>query len=186
MKNASYKKFIKHKGFILPIKGGEFGWNPKIIRGFLKQLDTMLSSFDSVIAIRFDVNIAEYTLNNSVISELSQMIVRDLQRSFERLGIGYIWVREEAGIKQHYHWILLVDGRRVQPSRLSEMLIRLFSRNPFYHLHIPENSYYIVKKLGGSKYRAVVERASYLAKLNTKEGNPEGVHDYGTSRFRLR
>ncbi|AIW15085.1 inovirus-type Gp2 protein [Vibrio tubiashii] len=184
MKGVSTKQVWKFKGHFLKVCSGHLGWHPKIIKMFAQQVDLALQSLKSIVAIRFEVFVAEFTKDNAVISYLRRTIVRHLRRSFENLVIGYLWVREQGvGPKQHYHWVLFVDGKRVSKQRLKGMLKELFSRLPFYTLRLTKNGSFLVKNVGDKQFKKLIYRTSYLAKTRTKETCPEGVHDYGVSRL---
>lgn len=184
MKSISHKSYLKYKGLIIPIPNGNLGWYPQILKGLLRQADAMIAKTGSVLAVRLDINIGMYTKTNGVISTLRAKIRNELRRTFENIEVGYLWVRELAGSgNQHYHWFLLVDGRRVAPSRLTKLLIRFFEHQKFFSLHLPKNCYYLFKRRNSPKYYKFVERASYLAKTRSKESDTSGTNDYGLSRL---
>ncbi|WP_414931495.1 inovirus-type Gp2 protein [Vibrio europaeus] len=186
MKSISKKNIWKYKGHIISIPNGYLGWYPKILKTLAIQVDVALQSLKSIVVTRFEVFVKEFTKNNAVISHLTRVIKSHFARSFENLVVGYLWVREQ-GLqeRQHYHWVLFVDGKRVSPRRLKEMLMELSNRLAFYTFSLTKNGRFIVKNVGDKQFKSLLKRASYLAKTRTKDKKTIGAHDYGASRLRI-
>lgn len=111
--------------------------------------------------------------------------------------VRYVWIRE-VGIngKPHYHFFFLLNRDAYHmPGRAcssNENLISRVSRawcsalgiawNPQKPLvHVPDNSYYWIKRGDMNSFQEAFYRASYLCKADTKQYGL-GLRTFGTSR----
>ncbi|WP_420646010.1 YagK/YfjJ domain-containing protein [Vibrio parahaemolyticus] len=196
MKSRSRKFYIKHMGRLIPVNNGhityDLYWSPKILKGVIDRLDDLLNRCRKVFAFFFVQQVVKKSSANGAVIELRTLVTKHLRKSFPKIPFHYCWVREESNDDNlHYHWILLIDAKAL-PSfhwffQFMQQLRKRFVKTS--NVHFPTKPYYLldslkVKKGSLKTYFDFVYRASYLAKLNSKELIPVGVHRYGWSRFR--
>lgn len=162
-----------------------YGVYKDIILTFIEQLDRAISIHRRVLVIRLDFHMNYYTSDNKIFSNYLKNIKQFLLRNYNIKDIAYQWVREqEKSKKQHYHFILVLDGNKI---RYSKKLINTMQEKwlPYGYIFIPKNHYYFIDKNNLDKTRKeVIYRASYFAKSRGKKYRPKQTKDYNSSRLK--
>lgn len=189
---------------------GQFGCYEDILASIKKVMDYMLSKYSKVLFVRFDVSFpAGYPFAQNG-TELSHFI-KIMRENGKNSGIelGYVWCREqESSDNPHFHFIALLNGHKVQAYRSF-----LFAVERAWSVVLNQEARGLVHWCDGNgcengimlrkptkyaigeeliqqeavfihDYNRCFEWASYLAKVNQKEGFLPGVRKYGSSQCR--
>jgi len=164
------------------------GIYPIILQKIIKQLDIALEIHRRVLVLRFDLHQHEYSSTSEHITRFRKRLIQKLQRCYDTKDIGYAWVREKEKAKsQHYHWVLFIDGDKVQyPSNISKIVKNLWGKDKDlgYGGHVPTISspFYYCDNLDIRS--EAIYRISYLAKIRGKGYRSKEANDYSTSRLK--
>ncbi len=177
----------------------------KILEEIKQQLDYAQADKNRVFFMRYDVRfpekVGEHT-NNKTVSDFQANLMKNLNR--KGLKAQYVLVREQSREKhQHYHGILLLNGHKTQSinghiataERLWNSALGLPPREGGYGLiedctkdrnGNPQVNGVMLRHDDPdyeSKKEDCFRRASYLAKVNTKNNNPQGQREMFSSRI---
>ncbi len=165
------------------------GIYPVMLQKIIEQLDVALEIHRRVLVIRFDLHQPEYTSTSEHITKFRKRLIQKLQREYDTKNIGYAWVREREKAKsQHYHWVLFIDGDKVQySSNILRIVKQLWCKNKElgyggYVPTTPNPFYYCDNEDVRSE---AIYRISYLAKIRGKGCRSKEANDYSTSRLKL-
>ncbi len=158
-----------------------------ILKKITEQLEAMLSHHSKVHVLRFDLHQPIQTSTNAQLTKFNARLFKWLKRHYKINRIGYTWVREQERQKcQHYHYVLMIDGHKVNYSqdiaaKAAEVWQGIFDGNTVWH---PKRQYYNVKRDDYESIQSCVYRISYLAKRRGKGYKPAQTKNYGTSRIK--
>lgn len=177
----------------------------KILNKIKDQFDHAEDSKSKTFFMRYDIRfpdgINEHS-DNKLVREFQANFIKHLQR--QGLKPQYLLVREQSREKhQHYHGALWLDGQKTQNIHNHiKVAERLW--NSALELPPQENGYGLIddctksrsgeKQINGvmlrhddpeyeSKKADCFRRASYLAKINTKNNTPQGQREIFSSRI---
>ena len=168
---------------IWPVQAKPNGWMPNIMKVLAERLCDALTQHSKVLAVRFDLHVAQYTEDNALVSQFMAKQDRWIMRRYPGVKeVRYVWVREQEKAKQqHYHVVLILNGNKI--------------RNPYY---IHEKGKEIWSSLRGTSYHIskhhhfhrddhdsaceAFYHISYLAKARGKGYKPHHTKNYGSSR----
>ncbi|MGO3847440.1 inovirus Gp2 family protein [Pseudoalteromonas sp. KG3] len=157
-------------------------------RTFAVRIDLRLPAYSNTIDLGSNKAITRF------IASLEAQIKADTKRKAREgknphpCSIRYIWAREKnTAHRQHYHWVLLFNKDRYHcTGKVDIGNENLFTRItvawasalslPFHEVlqfvHLPKNAHYYLDANNTNfkaDYSSLYKRASYLAKLNTKQ-----------------
>lgn len=186
-KPVSFSSVVLHDGIKYKINGSETrGVYLQLIHKAIEQLDICIVNWGRVFAMRFDLHQKAKTTHSKMLTMFRKNLMRRLERSYQMAEMGYVWVREqEKAKKQHYHFVVFLDGDKIKhSSMISQVIIETWQNvrdgNTAY---IPRRCFYHVVDTV-TKAEAIY-RVSYLAKIRGKGYRPPQAKDYGASRLNL-
>lgn len=157
------------------------------IKAMINQVDAMLSHHSKILTVRFDLHIYHQTSDNEIITIFNRRLFKWLKRKYDFKRIGFIWCRElETAKRQHYHYVLMVDGHKVRhPIEMLLKIKEIWEQHLSHSLeYTPKNCYYNVKRDDYETIQAAIWRISYLAKVRGKGYKPDQTKNYVTSRIK--
>jgi hypothetical protein len=166
------------------VQGSNGGLNKRHLARLFQQMDVMLTKYSKVCVIRFDLHMLEYTDDNKLMAIFKRRLFGRISTKYkiQERDIGYCWAREyEKGKGQHYHWALLVDGKKVKSgypiNGIAETLWEQMD-GTFHKCH-----YHNVTRLSFSSQRDAMDHLSYLTKVRTKGYVGEKVKSFSSSKI---
>lgn len=182
---VSYSPVLDHKGAIWQIYEDGTGIYLPMIRRFSDQFLNMLSHYNRVHVIRFDLHQRDYNLDNKRMTEFIRRLKKRLKATYKLIRIGFCWAREQEDVSaQHYHYALFLDGRVVQyPQKTLDIAGEVWSHMAGF-CFTPKNCFYNVTRDDYEMMQEVIYRISYLAKARGKGKHPPQTKDYSASRIK--
>lgn len=168
------------KDVLWPVQHADDEQDKKIM-GKVFEAVNKVSTMSRFLAIRYDFHLPVYSPDNLVVSAFHELLFKELNNSYPRSFISYIWVREEGEEKkQHYHYLLMMDGNYVRyPSNVNKIVKHCWESATNGTVHFPANAYYFVTKNDIEKYTELMFRISYFGKKRTKETIAKGIRRVG-------
>ena len=156
-----------------------------MLKKMIGQLEAMLSYHSKINVIRFDLRQEVYTDKNTQMTVFNRRLFKWLKRHYKLKRIGFIWCREQEKAKhQHYHYVLIIDGHKVEKARLIANKVKEIWESLSGAYWLPKNCYYNLKRNQYKEIQNAIFRISYLAKARGKGYRPPQTKDYGTSRIK--
>lgn len=183
MKRVTNSPIHTHGGKRWWINAGDgFSLRTDILKCLLGQLDVMLQHHRKVFVYRFDLHVSEYTNNNKLVTNFNRRLFKRIERHYETNHIADCWVREQEKAKQqHYHYVLILDGGKVQnPYELNKWITGLWE--PHGSVHFVR--YHNISRDDEESIQAASYHISYLAKPRGKGYRPIQTKDFGASRLK--
>jgi hypothetical protein len=181
----SHSRVLDFCGQLWLVNGKHSGYYPPMLKRMLMQLAVMLSHYARVHVLRFDLHQPSYTPTNARITQFNRRLFKRLKTQYGLKRVGFCWVREQERAKaQHYHYVLMLDGRAVQyPHKVLALVSHIWAElsGSFY---TPKHCYYNLKRGDIAQLRRVVYRISYLTKGRGKGYRPAQTKDYSCSRLK--
>lgn len=187
MKKTIHSPTININGQTLTIKAdAKHGCFVPILEATKGQFDAMLSHHARVLFFRIDLHMPHYTDTNELMSKFIRRLRKRVKGRYKLDKMAFVWVREHSKQKhQHYHLWFMVDAKAVRhPKRIIETIEGIADRWQWPKPYTPKNCYKVIYRHDASAYCEAYERASYLAKVNTKGYRPPSTNDYGASRIK--
>ena len=159
----------------------------EILEALKGQMDAMLEHHARMLFIRIDIRPPSYTADNEPMRCYMRKLVKRLKRTYKVKRVGYLWVREiEKAKKQHYHLILMLDGKAVRhPANIIILAEDIADGWQWPKPYTVKNCYQMIKRGEASNYEAAIERGSYLAKERGKGYRSPRANDYSSSRIAI-
>jgi len=163
-------------------------YNKKELDAIFEQVNKVLVSCKRATIIRFDLTPFGYDDDNKDIEVFSRRLFKKIKRIYKLKsnGIGYCWCREvsDSG-RLHYHWMLVLDGKKVQSSYGVSKII-----SEIYRDKIGSASRVISATHGleRSDYRAqkvAMKHVAYLAKIDTRDKPAGRVKAFSRGKVKL-
>lgn len=187
MKQTIHAPIIVIDGQSLQIKANEkLGCYVPILEQTKRQFDAMLSRHARVLFVRIDLHMPHYTETNILMSNFIRRLRRRITDRYKVKSWAFLWVREHSKQKhQHYHLWFMLDAKAVRhPKRIIHLIEEMAERQAWPKPYTPKNCYKVIHRNDATAYSEAFERASYLAKVNTKGYRPPSTNDYGASRIK--
>lgn len=158
----------------------------EILTALKLQMDAFLSHHARMLFIRVDIRQYVYTEGNKPISDFMRKLKKKLVRKYKTARIGYLWVREmERAKQQHYHLVLMIDGKAVQyPAKVIEEVERIAENWGWPKPYTPKNCFYLIHRTDTEMYQSAFHRGSYLAKERGKGYKGLTAKNYGSSNIK--
>lgn len=166
-----------------------------IINSLFKQLAVMIDHHSKVWVVRFDLSTVVYSNDNKQVSDFVDGLKKWLVTNYRVKRVAYTWVREyETAKRQHYHFVLILDGNKVNTSfklldfatdlwkAITGQLINdgeLFEDGRLQHIKSV-----CLNRGDETKRLDVGYWLSYLAKVKGKSYRPDQTKDYNSSRLK--
>jgi hypothetical protein len=167
------------------VKGGNGGLNKRHLARIFQQMDVMLTKYSKVCVIQFDLHMLEYTPNNKILKAFKRRLFGRISTKYKtnENDIGYFWCREyEKGKGQHYHWAVIVDGKKARSGYPINELARVVWESMDGTFHIRQ--YHNVSRASFTAQRNVIDHLSYLAKVRTKGYAGVKVKSFSSSKIK--
>lgn len=156
-----------------------------MLKQMLGQLDVMLQHHSKVHLIRFDLHQPTHTDDNKRITTFVRRYSDALCREYGFTRVAYCWAREQEKAKaQHYHFVFILDGHKVQGGQKLARLARKTWEQMGGTEWTPKRHYYNLTRNDHQSLQDAIYRVSYLAKGRGKGYRPSQTKDYGTSRIK--
>lgn len=157
----------------------------EILAALKHQLDAMLSHHCKVLFVRVDIRQHDYSGDNKPMADFMRKLKKRLVRRYDTNHIGHLWAREvEKAKHQHYHLILMLDGRKVRhPAKLIEDVEFVADSWGLPKPFTPKRCYTLIKRGDADSYGKAFYRGSYLAKTRGKGYKATTANNYGRSNI---
>lgn len=165
------------------VKGGKGGLNKRHLVRLFQQMDVMLTKYSKVCVIQFDLHMLEYTPDNKQMAIFKRRLFGRISTKYKicENDIGYFWCREyEKGKGQHYHWALIVDGKKVRSGFPINAMAQMVWERMDGSFHI--RHYHNVSRTSYIKQSDAMDHLSYLAKTRTKGYAGDKVKSFSSSK----
>ena len=166
------------------VKGGNGGLNKRHLARLFQQMDVMLTKYSKVCVIQFDIRMLEYTDDNRLMTVFKRRLFGRISSKYKipESDIAYFWCREyEKGKGQHYHWAVIVNGKKVRSGYPVNAMAKEVSGSMDRSIHF--RSYHNVSRTSFTTQRDVMDHLSYLAKVRTKGYAGEKVKSFSSSKI---
>lgn len=166
------------------VKGGDGGLNKRHLARLFQQMDVMLTKYSKVCVIQFDLHMLEYTADNKKMAIFKRRLFGRISSKYKipECDIGYFWCREyEKGKGQHYHWAVLVDGKKVRSGYPINATAQKVWENMDGTFHIRQ--YHNVSRTSFTKQIDAMDHLSYLTKIRTKGYAGDKVKSFSSSKI---
>lgn len=166
------------------VKGGNGGLNKRHLERLFQQMDVMLTKYSKVCVIQFDLHMPEYTEDNKKMAIFKRRLFGRISNKYKvnENDIAYFWCREyEKGKGQHYHWAIIVNGKKVRSSYPINALARGVWENMDGTIHY--RKYHNVSRTSFVSQGDVMDHLSYLAKIRTKGYAGDKVKSFSSSKI---
>jgi hypothetical protein len=166
------------------VKGGDGGLNKRHLGRQFQQMDVMLTKYSKVCVIQFDLHMLEYTADNKKMAIFKRRLFGRISSKYKisENDIAYFWCREyEKGKGQHYHWAVIVNGKKVRSGYPINKLARTVWESMDGTFHIRQ--YHNVSRKSFIKQYDVMDHLSYLAKIRTKGYAGDKVKSFSSSKI---
>lgn len=171
----------------LPINANDkLGCYTEILKATQQQFDAMLSHHARVLFVRMDIRVPCYSPDNRPIANFMRRLIKRVKKKYKMLRVAYLWAREKnKSEKQHYHIWLMLDGSKIQhPKQLIQIIEEIAESYDWPKPYTPKNCFTYFHRTNEEAYKKAFYRASYLAKVNTKQGRATNANDYSASRIK--
>ncbi len=165
---------------------GKGGIDTRNLRRIFQQVDVMLYKFSRICIFRFDLRPVEHSPNNDQMPTFRRRLLKRLDTKYgiSSDNVAYCWCREQEKAKgQHYHWLLIVDGKKIRSMRpdigIGELIIDVYKKlDGSAHL---AGCHYL-KRGDFNKQKIALNRLSYLAKTRGKGYAGTKVKNFASSK----
>jgi len=166
------------------VKGGDGGLNKRHLSRLFQQMDVMLTKYSKVCVIQFDLHVLEYTDDNKLMAIFKRRLFGRIGRKYKipKSDIAYFWCREyEKGKGQHYHWAVIVDGKKVRSGFPINNMAKEVWDGMDGTIHF--RKYHNVSRTSPTTQRNAMDHLSYLAKVRTKGYAGDKVKSFSSSKI---
>ncbi|WP_412502997.1 inovirus-type Gp2 protein [Shewanella chilikensis] len=178
------QRVFEFEGSLWLINSRKSGCYTPMLKTMIGQVFAMLSHYKRVTLIRFDLHQPTNTPTSKRITQFNRRLYGKLKTKYGVNKIGFCWCREQEKAKaQHYHFVLMLDGRRVQQAWGVQELVNEVWQQMGGTCWFPKRHYNMVRGEPSELSKAIY-RVSYLAKGRGKGYRPAQSKDYGTSRLK--
>lgn len=181
MRHITHNDWYWYADKFWAINTAKSGIRTDTLRAMLGQFDTMLSFHRKVFVFRFDLHLFYGRETNTLITNFNRRLFKRIKRHYKS-RIAFTWVREQEKAKQqHYHYVLLLDGSKVNsPFQIQQWITDIWGDYG--------TCFWAGYKDVERKYEESIQQASYhisyLAKPRGKGYRPAQTKDYGSSRLK--
>ncbi len=173
----------KDKTYRVNPKGS--GLYVEILESIINQFQIAQSKWKRVFSLRFDLHMDIHRRDNRLITGFRKRVFQKLKREYGFKDIGYAWAREqERSKKQHYHFVLFLDGDLIRhSSKINKIIKKAWERegSNCYMPVIPRPFHF---SDNDEATQDMLERISYLAKTAGKGYREKQVKDFSCSRIK--
>jgi len=183
--HTSTSNTYEYSGTKWKVKGGNGGLNKRHLARLFQQMDVMLTKYSKVCVIQFDLHMLEYTDDNEKMRIFKRRLFGRISSKYKitEKDIAYFWCREyEKGKGQHYHWAVVVDGKKVRSGFPINEMARDVWEEMDGTIHFREY-HPNVTRTSLQKQSDAMDHLSYLAKIRTKGYAGDKVKSFSSSKI---
>ena len=164
---------------------GEGGLDVRNLNRVFQQVDVMLYKYSKVCVIRFDLHPFEYSPKNTDITTFRRKLFKRLKSKY---GItpsnsSYFCKREHESSKgQHYHWALIVDGKKIRHVDISFGIGEIISSAYELIGNVHFSGYRNVKRSDLLEQKKTMCWLSYLTKIRGKGYAGKNTYHFSSSK----
>lgn len=184
--DITYNKTVNFDGAVLPIQNrDDWGSYRPALRSIHTQLKNMLSHHCKLLALRTDFHVNSEQWTEGDFSIFLKRSKRQLCKHYQLKRIAHVWARESSkNGSHHYHLVLILDGNKVNhPIVVTNILTQEWVK--LGHSHPRRNNHHILVSSVDDKFLDAFFHFSYLAKIHTKDQQPSGTRNFGSSQVRM-
>ncbi|AFV73509.1 hypothetical protein DIKCMJMK_01487 [Shewanella oneidensis] len=180
----THQRIFEYSGQLWLINSRKSGCYTPMLKTMIEQVLVMLTYYKRVTLIRFDLHQPTNTATSKRITQFNRRFKQKLIARYGVNKVGFCWCREQEKAKaQHYHFVVMLDGRTVQASWGIGLLVNEVWQQMGGTYWLPKRHYNLVRGELNELSKAIY-RVSYLAKGRGKGYRPAQSKDYGTSRLK--
>lgn len=182
--HTSYLNTFEFNNTQWKVKGENGGLNKRHLERLFRQMDVMLTKYSKVCVAQFDLHMLEYTDNNKMMETFKRRLFGRISTKYKikENDIAYFWCREyESGKGQHYHWAVVVDGKKVKSGFPINELAQKVWEDMDGTVHF--RNYHNVKRSSFESQLNAMDHLSYLTKVRTKGYAGLNVKSFSSSKI---
>jgi len=184
-KKIIFDDSFTYKGKTYRVNPAKSGLYVEILESIISQFQIAQSKWGRVFVLRFDLHMDIHRRDNSIITGFIKRAFQKLKRAYSFKDIGYAWAREqERSKKQHYHFVLFLDGDLIRhSSKINQIIKQAWERegSNCYMPVIPRPFHFADNE---EAVQDMLKRISYLAKPRGKGYRDKQVKDFNCSRMK--
>lgn len=159
----------------------------EILERLAGEMLAMLCNHNKLFTMRFDLRLDEYLGNNKQVTDFMRPLRKWLKREYNTSEVGYIWIREqETAKKQHYHFVLLLDGNKAKSSKSIFDRIQHIASYLDISAWLPKKPFNKIIRGDLDGFSKAFKRGSYLAKERGKGYKDKTANNYSASEIAIR
>lgn len=188
-KSISIQPYYRFEDRLWKVNAGEF--KPVYsfhLRKIIEQIHLMRNTYRRVFVTFFDLHMPINIEINSLVTCFIRKLRTKLKSIYKIKTFGFSWCREQnISETPHYHFMLMINGSVINyPEKLMKLIKALWMEVSDGVARQSENGYYMIFREDEQVMAEVIYRASYQAKLRTKNNRPIQTKTYGTSRLKTK
>ncbi|MEY8239599.1 MAG: inovirus-type Gp2 protein [Cycloclasticus sp.] len=184
-KDITYSTAVNFDGVLLPIQNREdWGSYRSALNTLHSQFKNMLSHHCKVLVLRMDFHVNLENWNEGDLSLFLKRSKRVIGSYYKLKRIGHAWGREVSqNGSHHYHLVLMLDGNKVnRPMVVTNILTQEWKK--LGHPHPRRNNCHLLSNTVDDKFKGTFHHCSYIAKVHTKDQQPNKARNFGASQIK--
>lgn len=186
-KAVSVQPYYRFEDRLWKVNAGEYKPIYSLhLRKIIEQIYAMRKTYLRTFTIFFDLHLPTNPEKNTLVTDFLRRLRTKLKSVYKIKKFGFSWCRERNTAENpHYHFMLMVNGSVIRHSdKLIRLIKSLWSDISNGTARQSENGYYMIFRKDEQIMAEVIYRASYQAKLRTKNNRSIKTKSYGTSRLK--
>lgn len=183
--DITHSATVNFDGAVLPIQNKEeWGSYRPALESIHTRLKYMRSHHCKILVLRTDFHVNATHWTEGDFSGFLKRSKRLIEKYYKLKRIAHIWAREVSmNGSHHYHLALILDANKVNhPMVITNILTQEWVK--LGHPHPRRNNHHILTNTVDNKFRDAFLHCSYLAKIHTKDQQPSGARNFGTSQIK--
>jgi len=185
VKDITYSPTIKIDEDLLSIQNREdWGCYTPALNTLYSQFKNMQSHHCKVLVLRMDFHVNLENWSEGDLSLFLKKSKRLIANYYKLKRIGHGWGREVSqNGSHHYHLVLMLDGNKVNhPMVVTNILTQEWKK--LGHPHPRRNNYHLLSNTVDDKFKDAFHHCSYIAKVHTKDQQPNKARNFGASQIK--
>ncbi len=185
MNDITYSPTVNFDGVLLSIQNRQdWGCYRSALNTLHSQFKNMLSHHCKVLVLRMDFHVNLENWSEGDLSLFLKKSKRLIANYYKLKRIGHGWGREVSqNGSHHYHLVLMLDGNKVNhPMVVTNILTQEWKK--LGHPHPRRNNYHLLSNTVDDKFKDAFHHCSYIAKVHTKDQQPNKARNFGASQIK--
>ncbi len=185
VKDITYNDIVNFDGVLLHIQNRkDWGSYRPALLTLHSQIKNMLSHHCKVLVLRMDFHVNQESWQEGDFSLFLKKTKHLVGKYYKLIRIGHNWGREESKSgSHHYHLVLMVDGNKVNhPMVVTNILSQEWTK--MGHPHPRRNNHHLITNTVDDKFKDAFHHCSYIAKVHTKDQQPNKARNFGASQVK--